>query len=109
MVLAEREAVRLGVEGMSCAACAARIERALNELDGVEATVNFATGTAAVSFDPQRVAQEQLIGAVERTGYAAHPASRGEHERPRKLGCLTLPCRVAGRRRSGWGEVISAN
>src|SRR3954452_9440304 len=75
----EREQTTLALEGMTCASCASRIERALNKLDGVEATVNFATETAAVSFDPQRVAEEQLIGAVEKTGYAAHPASHGEH------------------------------
>src|SRR4051812_14943957 len=87
----EREQTTLALEGMTCAACASRIERALNKLDGVEATVNFATETAAVSFDPQRVAQEQLIGAVEKTGYAAHPASYGEHDhrhdaKPTRLG-----------------------
>ncbi|HZT53410.1 MAG TPA: heavy metal translocating P-type ATPase, partial [Gaiellaceae bacterium] len=54
-----------------CASCAARIERALNRLDGVEATVNFATETAAVSFDPSRVADEDLAAAVERIGYRA--------------------------------------
>src|SRR3954447_9328567 len=76
---AERERTTLALEGMTCASCASRIERALNKLDGVEATVNFATETAAVSFDPQRVAEEQLIGAVEKPGYAAPPASHGEH------------------------------
>ena len=39
----ETETLRLDVEGMTCASCAARIERKLNELDGVEATVNYAT------------------------------------------------------------------
>src|SRR3954470_11478142 len=76
----ERERTTLALEGMTCAACASRIERALNKLDGVEATVNFATETAAVSFDPRSVVEEQLIGAVEKTGYAAHPASYGEHD-----------------------------
>src|SRR3954452_21718266 len=76
----EREQTTLALEGMTCASCATRIERALNKLDGVEATVNFATETAAVRFDPQRVAQEQLIGAVEKTGYSAHPASHSAHE-----------------------------
>ena len=46
------EVVRLELEGMSCASCAARIERRLNDLDGVEATVNYATDQAAVAFDP---------------------------------------------------------
>ena len=47
----ETEQLELNVKGMTCASCANRIERKLNDLDGVEATVNFATERAAVSFD----------------------------------------------------------
>ena len=43
----EREQTTLVLEGMTCASCAARIERTLNKLDGVEASVNFAAETAA--------------------------------------------------------------
>jgi P-type Cu+ transporter len=68
-----REATTLVLEGMACASCAARIERGLNKLDGVEATVNFATQTAAVSYDPRLAAPEQLTAAVEKVGYHAHP------------------------------------
>jgi Cu+-exporting ATPase len=57
---------------MTCASCAARIERTLNKVEGVEATVNFATETAAVSFDPAVVAPAQLTAEVERIGYHAH-------------------------------------
>src|SRR3954451_11208490 len=71
----DREQTTLALEGMTCAACAARIERALNKLEGVEATGNFATETASVRYDPHHVAQEQLVDAVEKTGYHAHPAS----------------------------------
>jgi Cu+-exporting ATPase len=82
-VAAEREQTTLALEGMTCASCAARIERTLNKLDGVEATVNFATETAAVSYDPQRTAEGELVGAVEKVGYGAHPArgadAAGEH------------------------------
>jgi len=49
-----REHLELPVEGMSCASCAGRIERRLNGLDGLHATVNFATERAAVDFDPGR-------------------------------------------------------
>jgi len=63
--------LQLELEGMTCAACAARIERKLNKLDGVEASVNYATDRAAVSFDPARVAVEDLVGAVEAIGYGA--------------------------------------
>src|SRR5579863_745615 len=70
-------ATSLALEGMTCAACAARIERSLNKLDGVEATVNFATETASVSYDPAVVAPESLVAAVERIGYHAKPADQG--------------------------------
>ena len=60
---------------MTCAACANRIERKLNKLDGVEATVNYATEQAAVRFDPTRVTVAELVGAVEAAGYHAAPAA----------------------------------
>ncbi|MGZ4388770.1 MAG: heavy metal translocating P-type ATPase [Gaiellaceae bacterium] len=70
--VAEREGrVELALEGMTCASCAARIEKKLNRLDGVEATVNFATEHAAVAFDPERVSLDDLIAAVESAGYGA--------------------------------------
>ncbi|HEY3541614.1 MAG TPA: heavy metal translocating P-type ATPase [Gaiellaceae bacterium] len=65
------EHVRLELGGMTCASCAARIERKLNKLDGVHASVNFATEEAAVAFDPGRVAVADLIKTVEATGYTA--------------------------------------
>jgi Cu+-exporting ATPase len=61
--------VDLALEGMTCAACANRIERRLNKLDGVEASVNYATEQAAVRFDPARVTVPELLGAVEAAGY----------------------------------------
>src|SRR4051794_15816161 len=78
-------ATSLALEGMTCAACANRIERSLNKLDGVEATVNFATEIATVSYDPAVYAPEALVAAVERAGYHAHPAEHGhvhEHDAP---------------------------
>jgi Cu+-exporting ATPase len=63
-------AVELEIGGMTCASCAARIEKKLNQLDGVTATVNFATEKATVSF-PAAVSPEELITVVERTGYTA--------------------------------------
>ncbi|MGH3438109.1 MAG: cation transporter, partial [Sciscionella sp.] len=62
--------VELAIGGMTCAACAARVERKLNKLDGVTATVNYATEKATVhSSGPADVAE--LIGQVERAGYRA--------------------------------------
>jgi P-type Cu+ transporter len=63
------ERVTLALEGMTCASCAARIERKLNTLEGVEATVNYATERASVRFDPARVALDDLVRSVEATGY----------------------------------------
>jgi Cu+-exporting ATPase len=63
---------RLRVTGMHCAACAARVEEALRDAEGVsEATVNFATEEVGVAFDTDRVSLENLIGVVEETGYGA--------------------------------------
>ena len=66
------ETVSFPVEGMTCAACVNRITRFLDNVDGVEtASVNLATETATVRFDPERVDVEQLGAAVEAAGYEA--------------------------------------
>ncbi|MFI7383433.1 heavy metal translocating P-type ATPase [Streptomyces sp. NPDC049813] len=72
--------VELAIGGMTCASCAARIEKKLNRMDGVEATVNYATEKAKVAYaDGVEVAD--LIATVEATGYTARrpapPAPRG--------------------------------
>ncbi len=61
--------VELPITGMTCASCANRVERGLNKLDGVTATVNYATEKATVSFDPGTVEPAQLVTAVRATGY----------------------------------------
>src|SRR5436305_12248969 len=71
-------ALRLELDGMTCASCATRIEKKLNKLDGVEATVNFATEQATVRCDVDTPV-EQLVAAVESTGYGAR-AARPAHE-----------------------------
>jgi len=65
---------RLDLEGMTCASCVARIERKLNKLDGVEATVNFATEQATVRHAPS-VSVDELVRVVEAAGYRASPAA----------------------------------
>ncbi|MBB6553611.1 heavy metal translocating P-type ATPase [Nonomuraea rubra] len=65
-----QNAVELSIGGMTCASCANRIERKLNKLDGVTATVNYATEKAKVSF-PEGVDPQQLIAEVEKAGYTA--------------------------------------
>jgi copper chaperone CopZ len=72
------EAVELDLEGMTCAACAARIEKNLNKLDGVEASVNLATEKASVRFDEQKQTIETLVERVRDTGYDARVAHEGE-------------------------------
>jgi P-type Cu+ transporter len=58
----------LELTGMTCAACANRIEKKLNRLDGVTATVNYATEKASVHFDAATVSPEALVAAVESIG-----------------------------------------
>src|ERR687887_518558 len=61
---AEERTLRLDLEGMTCASCAARIEKKLNKLDGVTATVNFATEKAHVVLPPS-LTVEQIVGTVD--------------------------------------------
>jgi Cu+-exporting ATPase len=79
---------------MTCAACATTIEKRLNRLDGVTATVNFATEKAAVDFDDSRVRADDLIAAVEAAGYGAAMGSDEPYEltslRHRLFGSLVL-------------------
>jgi Cu+-exporting ATPase len=101
--------VELSVEGMTCTSCAARIERTLNKLDGVTASVNYTTGKAAVGYDRDLTRPEDLVSTVEATGYRAwlpEPSTTGGADdvgaatlyglRMRVLVCavLTLPVLV---------------
>ncbi|WP_338683451.1 heavy metal translocating P-type ATPase [Streptomyces acidiscabies] len=71
--------VELIIGGMTCASCAARIEKKLNRMDGVEATVNYATEKAKVSY-PLGVAVTDLIDTVVKTGYTAEEPARVERD-----------------------------
>ncbi|MFE6483404.1 heavy metal translocating P-type ATPase [Streptomyces sp. NPDC057757] len=62
--------IELSIGGMTCASCAARVEKKLNRMDGVTATVNYATQKAKVSY-PREVVVADLIATVEKTGYTA--------------------------------------
>ena len=79
---AAADRVELSLEGMTCAACAVRIERVLNRLPGTHATVNFATETAVAEVDRGTVDPAQLIAAVERAGY--HAQVRADPQRARE-------------------------
>lgn len=67
----EQDRLELEITGMTCASCAARIEKKLNRIEGVTASVNYATEKAAVAYPPEVVSPAQLIAVVEATGYGA--------------------------------------
>jgi len=73
------ERVELPITGMTCASCANRIEKKLNKLDGVSATVNYATEKATVQYDAAAVEQSQLVDAVEAVGYQATLPPSGDY------------------------------
>ena len=74
---AATDTVELALEGMTCAACAARIEKSLNRLDGVRASVNFAAETAQIAFPHGGVTVEKLVDTVRRAGYDARVQEAG--------------------------------
>ena len=94
-------AVELSVGGMTCAACASRIERRLNRLEGVSASVNYATERAVVRLSRPVIDDEDLelfIRTVEATGYTARPVEE-EHDsshRLRELGMRLVVAIVLG-------------
>jgi P-type Cu+ transporter len=93
--------VELAIGGMTCASCAARVEKKLNKLDGVTATVNYATEKAKVTFSGD-VTPADLIATVEKTGYTAHlpepprprPEAHPEPARGEEDGVLRLRQRL---------------
>lgn len=70
-----KRTVELSVTGMTCAACANRVQRQLSKLDGVSAQVNYATEKAIVEVDGDRPVAE-LIAQVEKAGYGAAPVEQ---------------------------------
>ncbi|MCP9271051.1 heavy metal translocating P-type ATPase [Mycolicibacterium arenosum] len=86
--------VTLDIDGMTCSSCAARIEKRLNRIDGVQASVNFATEQASVDFGDD-VSTDDLVAAVAATGYSAavhteHSEHAEESYLPRLLVSLLL-------------------
>jgi P-type Cu+ transporter len=83
--------LELDVRGMHCASCVAGVERSLNDLESVEASVNLATERATVRFDPELVGPEALVHAVEQAGFAASPSRPdAPTERPATLPATRL-------------------
>jgi Cu+-exporting ATPase len=78
--------VELSIGGMTCAACAARIERQLNKLPGVEAAVNLPAERAHIRFDPAQADADKLIATIVKTGFTAtlSTADTRDEEKARK-------------------------
>ena len=79
-----KETIDFDITGMTCAACATRIEKGLNKLEGVKATVNLALETAHVEYAPAMVSPADMMKKVEQLGYKAKPkeeakAGGGDH------------------------------
>jgi Cu+-exporting ATPase len=72
--------IDLAITGMTCAACSARIEKVLNRLPAVEATVNFASERAQVSFDPSSMTIDRLLETIRKAGYDAHEPAQAQQE-----------------------------
>src|SRR5687767_15291604 len=91
------EEIRLPIEGMTCASCVRRVEKALGKVPGVrEASVNLATERAKVSYDPAVADPRQFRVAIERAGYSA-----GEPEVAASAAVsVTLPAPSANGRQS---------
>lgn len=94
--LDKRVSIELDISGMTCASCAARVEKKLNKVDGVQASVNYATERAHV-LAPPGVATDDLIKVVEATGYGAslpepdaEPVDRAAQLRTRMIVSIVL-------------------
>ncbi|KOU45023.1 hypothetical protein ADK56_34335, partial [Streptomyces sp. MMG1522] len=87
---AESSEAELIIGGMTCASCAARVEKKLNRMDGVTATVNYATEKARVTFG-QGLKLGDLVATVEKTGYTARPVPRPERKTPAAAGPAHSP------------------
>jgi len=84
------------VYGMTCVACAARIEKALNKLEGVEAAVNFASETARIRYVPGLTTPEQLVEVIRNTGYEASERveANAAEEKARRAGLYRAELRL---------------
>ncbi|MEO3785979.1 heavy metal translocating P-type ATPase [Actinocorallia sp. B10E7] len=92
-----QDRIELSIGGMTCASCANRVERRLNKLEGVTATVNYATEKASVSYGPG-ITPEDLVAQVEKAGYTAElpapPPEEGAEAAPEDTALRTLRQRL---------------
>ncbi|MGW5990609.1 heavy metal translocating P-type ATPase [Streptomyces anulatus] len=87
---ADASEAELLIGGMTCASCAARVEKKLNRMDGVTATVNYATEKARVTFG-EGLKLGDLVATVEKTGYTARPVAQPERTAPAGGGAAAPP------------------
>ena len=108
-----RDRVELSIGGMTCASCAARIEKKLNRMDGVEAAVNFATEKARVDYGPG-VTVEELIAPLPRPPPPNRPPPTGPPPRdppsgtPFASACWSAPCSASRWSCSRWSRPCSS-
>jgi Cu+-exporting ATPase len=89
----------LPIQGMTCASCVRRVERALNGVEGVrQATVNFATQRASVIFDPHRTSRNALSDAVVKAGYEVPALAPAASETTVEMSVLGMTCAACARR-----------
>ncbi|WP_144128070.1 heavy metal translocating P-type ATPase [Catellatospora sichuanensis] len=96
--------IELAIGGMTCASCAARIEKKLNRMDGVSATVNYATEKASVTF-PDTLSPDDLIATVQATGYTAAVPTPPQAEPDQQAAPAD---ELAGLRRRLWKSLVLA-
>ncbi len=90
------QAAEFQIYGMTCVACATRIEKVLNKIEGVEANVNFASATARVRYVPGLATPEQLAGAMRKAGYEASERveASAEEEKARRADAYRAELRL---------------
>lgn len=67
----KKTTIQVGIAGMTCSACSTRIEKVLNKMDGVEATVNLASETASIEYYPESIRPREIMERIEKLGYQA--------------------------------------
>src|SRR5690348_6917115 len=67
--MSKTKQITVGIDGMTCSACSARIEKVLNKLDGVKANVNLAMEQATVQYDEDEQTMEAITNRIEKLGY----------------------------------------
>jgi len=77
----QQRTVNLSIGGMTCASCVARVEKKLNKLDGVSASVNLATESARITA-PSAVSVDDLLATVARAGYTGAPLGTASPDEP---------------------------